>query len=117
MKREARLKAWQTVRKNGKWYVRGYRVDKTGQHEISFTETTFTATAERLRQLRAVLDQVRGEQLKRTEKTKMSEDKKRELKLHAIKAAFRGEEVRPSEEMEKIFAETADRLLCLGVVP
>jgi hypothetical protein len=86
MKREARLKAWQTVRKNGKWYVRGYRVDKTGQHEISFTETTFTATAERLRQLRAVLDQVRGEQLKRTEKTKMSEDKKRELKLHAIKA-------------------------------
>lgn len=60
MKREARLKAWQTVRKNGKWYVRGYRVDKTGQHEISFTETTFTATAERLWQLRAVLDQVRA---------------------------------------------------------
>lgn len=59
MSREDRLKAWQTVRKDGKWYVRGYRVDADGQHEISFTETTFIAAAERLRELRGVLDQVR----------------------------------------------------------
>lgn len=46
----------------------------------------------------------------------MSEEKKRELKLHAIKAAFRGEEVKPSEEMEKVFAEVAENLMGLGVV-
>jgi len=60
MKREAHLEAWQTVRKNGKWYMRGYCVDANGQHEISFTETTLAAASERLRQLRAVLDQVRA---------------------------------------------------------
>lgn len=60
MKREACLKVWQTVRKNGKWYVRGYRVDANGQHEISFTETTLAAASERLRQLQAVLDKVRA---------------------------------------------------------
>jgi len=46
----------------------------------------------------------------------MSEEQKRKLKLHAIKAAFRGEEVKPSPEMEKVFADVADTLLCLGVV-
>jgi len=59
MRRQARLKAWQTVRKNGKWYVRAYRVDANGAYEISFTETTFAAAAERLRELRSVIDQVR----------------------------------------------------------
>lgn len=47
---------------------------------------------------------------------KPASDGQHKTKLEILKEAFKAEEVKPDKEAEKVFAEVADRLLCLGVL-
>lgn len=53
------IKLTQTVRKDGRFYVRGYVIEDNKRREFSLTEITAEKAFETLVRMRAVIDEVR----------------------------------------------------------